>query len=337
MRCKILITVVLFLYVSSLPLAVAASDAGEPGNTSESAGQGKQDESDAAKTEAEAEARKKAARQYFKRGTRLFDTGEYAQAAELFVLAYKEAPHPIVLANVGLSYDKAGRLPQAVTAYRQYLRDQDDDVMRKRLQELEKQVGELQITCADGDVCSIKVDGTKRGDTPLNLVVYPGPHQVEATSEGRLPALEKANVKPGEQVAVALALAPIPETTSDAQPSGQKTGKNAPYGLGIPFWVSVGVTGVAGVMAITFGALTINTKQEFEDTGSTDEALKDKGENQKVATNVMIGITAAAALTAAGFAIYDLVYKKGKEKPPQGAEIAIVPGPGVGIGAVVTF
>ena len=93
MRCKALIMVGLLVCVSSSPLSVAASDA---------AVRGTQGEPVAAETEAEAEARKKAAQQYFKRGTRLFDTGEYARAAELFVLAYKEAPHPVGASQSGV-------------------------------------------------------------------------------------------------------------------------------------------------------------------------------------------------------------------------------------------
>jgi hypothetical protein len=117
----------------------------------------------------------------------------------------------------------------------------------------------------------------------------------------------------------------------------RKGEKNAPYGLGIGFWTSVGVTGAAGTLAIVFGALTAKTKNEFEDSGSTDADLREQGEDYKLVTNVMIGITAAAALTAAGFAIYDLVYNKDKPDKQDRAQVVIVPGPGLGVGAVVTF
>jgi tetratricopeptide (TPR) repeat protein len=280
---------------------------------------------------------KKTAREYFARGELLFDNGEYAQAAELFVLAYKESPHPVVLANVALSYDKAGKLPQAVTAYREYLANQDDPEMQSRLDELEKQVGELHVTCSEGEGCSIRVDGIARGGTPLVLVVYPGPHQVEATAKGRSPITQKTRVEAGERVQVPMEVNPLPEAEPQSEGSEQKEEKNAPYGLGIPFWVSVGVTGAAGTVAIVFGAITVNDKKEFEDSGKTDEDLKEKGESHRLVTNVMIGVTAAAALTAAGFAIYDLVYKKDRKEKQDRAHVAIVPGPGLGVGAVLTF
>jgi tetratricopeptide (TPR) repeat protein len=275
---------------------------------------------------------KKTAKEYFERGERLFETGEYAGAAELFVLAYEESPHPIVLANIALSYDRAGRLPQAVTTYREYLANHQDSGMQSRLDELEKQVGELHITCPERDPCSIKVDGIGRGDTPLVLVVYPGPHKVVATASGHSPVTKKTKVPAGERIDIAIDMG----KESKRAPT-RKGEKNAPYGLGIGFWTSVGVTGAAGTLAIVFGALTATTKNDFEDSGSTDMDLKEQGEDYRLVTNVMIGVTAAAALTAAGFAIYDLVYKKDKKEKQDRAQVVIVPGPGLGVGAVVTF
>jgi tetratricopeptide (TPR) repeat protein len=283
------------------------------------------------------EEKKKAAREYFERAELLFDTGEFAQAAELFDLAYKESPHPVVLANVALSYDKAGRLPQAVTAYRDYLADQDDSEIQSRLNELEMQVGELYVTCPEGEGCSVKVDGIARGNTPLELVVYPGPHQVEATAKGRSPITKKTRVEAGERVEVPIDMEPVSEAELQSGLADSRGEKNAPFGLGIPFWVSVGVTGAAGTVAIVFGAITAKDKREFEDSGQTDEDLKEKGESHRLVTNVMIGVTAAAALTAAGFAVYDLVYKKDNKEKQDRAQVAIVPGPGLGVGAVLTF
>ncbi len=276
---------------------------------------------------------KKTAKEYFERGERLFATGEYAGAAELFVLAYEESPHPIVLANIALSYDRAGRLPQAVTAYREYLANQQDFEMQGRLDELEKQVGELRITCLERDSCSIKVDGIARGDTPLVLVVYPGPHKVEATAEGRSNVTRKTRVGALERTDVAIDMEAEAQTGS-AFGKGQK---NAPYGLGIGFWTSAGVTGAAGMMVIVFGALTAKKKNEFEDSGSMDMDLREQGAGYKTVTNVMIGVTAAAALTAVAFAVYDLTKKKDKKDKQDRARVVIVPGPSLGVGAVVTF
>jgi hypothetical protein len=165
------------------------------------------------------------------------------------------------------------------------------------------------------------------------LFVYPGPHQLEATAKDRSSVTKEARVEAGERVEVALEMAPL----SEAGLHHRKGEKKAPFGLGIPFWVSVGVTGAAGTLAIVFGALTVENKKEFEDSGSTDTELKEQGENYRLVTNVMIGVTAAAALTAAGFAIYDLVYKKKKKEKQDRAQVAIVPGPGLGVGVILTF
>jgi hypothetical protein len=223
-------------------------------------------------------------------------------------------------------------VPQAVTAYREYLANNQDSEMQSRLKVLEKQVGELHITCAQRDPCAIEVDGIARGEAPLVLVVYPGPHQVVATASGQSPVIKKTKVPAGERIDIAIDMG-----KESKRASTRKGDKNAPYGLGIPFWTAVGVTGAAGTLAIVFGALTAKTRNDFEDSGSTDADLKEQGEDYKTVTNVMIGVTAAAALTAAVLAVYDLTKKDDKQDKKNRAQVRIVPGPSLGLGAVVTF
>lgn len=279
---------------------------------------------------------KQSAQAHFARGQRLFDAGEFVRAAEEFELAYEAAPHQAVLANIALSYDRAGNAPAAVESYRRYLADpvagQKNALFRERLRELEAQVGELDIRCAT-DQCMISVDGSDRGLAPVTVVVHPGAHQVDASAGGRPLDSRSVSVRPGAVARVTIAPpardgaqgepAPPPPQQSDAPDEGAA--------LGPAFWIASGVTVAAGAATVVFGVRTLRAKDDYEASGWTDPEAKERGEQSRLITNVMIGITAAAGATATALAIHGLV--SADEEPP----IALGPGPGIGLAAQGRF
>ena len=147
-----------------------------------------------AAADAEAEAKQKKAGEYFSRGELLFEAEEYAKAAAAFSLAYELAPHPSVLANIALSYERAGDLPPAIEHWQRYVESVEDPGERaqveKRLTRLRKQVGELTIECPQAS-CQIRIDGVDQGTAPLTVILTAGTHRVEAYSgETKLAALD---------------------------------------------------------------------------------------------------------------------------------------------------
>ncbi len=275
--------------------------------------------------------REKAA-EYFSRGEVLFSNGEYEKAARAFAHAYKLAPHPSVLANMAVSYELAGDLPQAVITYRDYLRQtkaagREDRDTEKRLATLFARVGEFVLECPDAP-CQVRVDGVERGDTPVTVVVMPGRHRLEALSEGRVFSSEEAAVGAGETANVALL--GTPEPAVEPEPAPVESTDDGIH-LGSPFWVATGITGVAGVMTIVFGARTLSDKEEFEDSGSTDEKLKKQGEQDRLVTNIMLGVTAAAGVTAFVFAVIDLTRDEKEETDEFTLRPGLGPGPGIGL------
>lgn len=62
------------------------------------------------------------ARQHFEDGSRLYDLGKFRDAAREYEEAYKLKPDPALLFNIGQAYRAASDAPQAVTAYKSYLR-----------------------------------------------------------------------------------------------------------------------------------------------------------------------------------------------------------------------
>src|SRR5437764_4070343 len=68
----------------------------------------------------------KLARQHFEDGSRLYDLGKFRDAAHQYEEAYKYKPDPALLFNIGQAYRAAGDAPEAVTAYKSYLRHVPD-------------------------------------------------------------------------------------------------------------------------------------------------------------------------------------------------------------------
>lgn len=289
---------------------------------------------------AQRDSRKQKAAEYFQQGEILFTNQDFAKAAQAFKLAYNLSPHPSVLANIAVSFDQAGKIPDAVNFYRQYMvhagTSKEDRKMRARLRKLEPRVANLDIRCSVTP-CQIRVNGMKQsGDN--TVVVLPGSHQIEAISDGYETAEMTVSAQAGKVSTVEMTLEPsIATTESDGEPLPvvTDTDKDSKKGvLGIPFWIATGTTGAAAIVTLVLGIRTAKLGREFESTEETDSELKDKGESMRLATNIMLGLTIAAAATAASFAIYDVVKAKKKRERKK---IALLPGPGLGVAFVHQF
>ena len=288
------------------------------------------------------------AAEYFARGERLFDSGAYAKAAAAFLLAYELAPHPMVLANIAMSYDKAGIVVKAIEYYEKYFaslkKKKERKKIKARLKELTSMVGELSVVCPSAS-CRIEVDKIDRGEAPVNIVVEVGLHRVEAFDGKDKIAAVDARVVSGEVSKVELFQREVipeePEKEEKEEPVEQPI-EEVPVEpvpeeegakLGAGFWVSAGATVAAGAVTVVFGVRAKNAKEDFDATGGTDEDLKEQGEQDKLITNIMIGVTSAAAACAVAFLIYDLTSDGSKEEEP----VALVPGPGLGLAVVGRF
>jgi tetratricopeptide (TPR) repeat protein len=294
--------------------------------------------------EAEDEPGKDEAAEQFARGKELFSAGDYDEAAEAFTRAHELAPHQAVLVNIALSYDKAGRYPDAVVYYRRYLEDPVDDgknaKIRMRLKELKAEVGEFDIECS-APGCSIRIDGEERGPAPVSAVVEPGAYKIEAVVDGevRETFMERVDVGTVVRLRIKAEEAGVGEAepTVEGGPPVERE-----VSLGVPFWIASGVTAAAGVTVIVFGARALKARDDYETSGYTDPDIKEQGERDRLITNIMIGVTAAAGITAVAFVIHDVV-SAGEEVPAgdDGIEgetdLAVVPGPGLGLGVAGTF
>jgi hypothetical protein len=64
----------------------------------------------------------RAARDHYKKATHAFNSGAYNLAADEYTLAYQASDDPLLLYNIAVSFRRAHHVPQAVRAYRMYLK-----------------------------------------------------------------------------------------------------------------------------------------------------------------------------------------------------------------------
>jgi len=82
-----------------------------------------------------------AARDHFTKGTRLYDLGQYADAAKEYEAAYKAKDDPALLFNCGQAYRGAGEPDKAVSFFKSFLRRMPEAPNRP---EVEARIAELQ-------------------------------------------------------------------------------------------------------------------------------------------------------------------------------------------------
>jgi tetratricopeptide (TPR) repeat protein len=81
------------------------------------------------------------ARDHYAKGKRFYDLGRFAEAAKEYEAAYQAKDDPALLFNLGQAHRLAGNYPQALLAYKAYIRNVPDAANRG---EVEARITEMQ-------------------------------------------------------------------------------------------------------------------------------------------------------------------------------------------------
>jgi len=159
------------------------------------------------------------ARSHFEKGVIAFDDRRYDEAAREFELAYTISPAFQVLYNIGQVNVALERHVQAVRAFETYLRNGGLAISPDRRAEVEAElerqrafVGLLTIRVSPSGA-ELLLDGEPVGKSPLNgpIVVAPGSHLVESTSNGYVANRRTVLVAASATVSADVVLEPIPQ------------------------------------------------------------------------------------------------------------------------------
>jgi hypothetical protein len=250
----------------------------------------------------------------------------------------------VSLFNVGVCLEQLGDRQAALETFRRYLADYEtsaspEDVaeVRSRMESLERALeteaaGTPQAPPSPAMLRSatwsalrldssvpgalVAVDGLRVGHAPLEQELPPGPHQFSVSADGYQPQDGVVEIVAGEVAERFVDLAPAttgapaevptPRPSAVISPPANPRTAGTDGGLGWWFWTSVGLGSAAAVSAAVTGSLTLHLRSDYLDGGRADRDLYETGMDLGIATDVLVGVAAAAALVALIAGLVDL-------------------------------
>lgn len=289
-----------------------------------------------------------AARNAYQAGEQLFNSGDYAAAAERFQEADRLLPVPHAKYWLALSLDKGGKGFEAYGVYDQLLVDPalsrigEERIaeVRTRHAELRKTaVGQLKLNTVPS--AKVAVDGEPKGNTPIAVLLRPGAHKLLLEAEGYLTEEVDVDIAPGAALEDTLELRPVPPPAAPpapapvappAAPAPKPEARSS-----APGYVLLGLTAVSAGVGGFFGVRALQQKSDYDDNPTDSQA--DDVEKSQLVSDIGFG----AALTFGISTLVYFLYEPGPERAPAAARVqpfAITPFAserGGGASARVTF
>jgi hypothetical protein len=293
------------------------------------------------------------ARDHFLQGVALYQDENYEGALVEFETSFEMNANWKVHYNLGLAFQAMHMYVEAEVHFKAYLSKGMGQLDSERMAEvndvlldLASVIGEVEVEC-DVEGADVYLDGKKVATTPVEQPIRAnvGKYDVEVKKSGFEDFSLTVTVPGKAKVSVNAVLVQIPVEqqpdeavipddgqVDDGTSGRKKIGKGA-------FVAGLTITVLAGVAAITTGVLTLKKNERFYDTDYSDtvawQDLRTSGKKLALATDVLLGVTAAAAIFTIVVAVFT-DFRGGTEKK----DLALSPmlGPGVlGLGLTAAF
>jgi tetratricopeptide (TPR) repeat protein len=273
------------------------------------------------------------AKEHFLKGKALFDEGAYEKAIIELKASYDLNPKPIVLYNIATCYDRLTKYADAVKYYGLFLEKAGSKLgqIKKevdgRIAELRKFLGILELK-VDVDGAEVIIDDHLAGLTPLEMIpIETGEHDLKVRKIGYNDIDMKFTIVSDKTTSlsfvmnkiVAFASAEKAESEKGAAREARKKAEKARKKKIHPacFWSLVGLTGASAVAFAVTGALVWQKDTQINEYTKSQagwKPLQDEGKKLALATDILIGVSAAAAVSA--LAIFFFTdFKKSEKKP----------------------
>lgn len=263
---------------------------------------------------------------------RFIQQKQHKRAIEAFEQAYQKWPRKEIQFNIALVYLEMGDKVKAYEHLSRYWRvssPEERSRLPAPLLRLRNELGTLRVRASDRAM-GIRVGGTLRGTGSVELVLEPGIHQVEILSGDEVVQKKALRVSGGAE----LLWEAEPPRPGDGQ--GTRGISNPPKPvkqdrrkLHLGYFLGVASLAVAaGLVVVGTGVKTLQLGKDYDDNPTRD--LQKEGRTYKAVTNVMIGVSAAAAVTAAVLA----VFTRFSAPERQAAAVSLLPAVAPGGGTV---
>ena len=237
---------------------------------------------------------------HFVEGQRLYDAGQYVDAAHEFERSYTAIRSGLTLYNIALSYEKGGLHVPAIQAAMQYLELPDCEALgragptrncttrrgevEQTVERLRRQVSELVLAVEPNvELDEVRISGRVVPLEDFPLLLTPGPVEVEV--RGTQPDQLKTRIvrlNPGETSRLYIGPFPAeqvvvrPDPGSNPPPSEdprvvaerrafREAEERRTRALRIAFWTGTAFTAASGVATAVLGGLTAAAKKDYDE------------------------------------------------------------------------
>jgi hypothetical protein len=281
-------------------------------------------------------------------GRRAFTDGKFEDAAAHFENAYHDAPNAQTLRNAIRARKQAGQLARAaslsVIAFSKYPDDEPTAaIVKETLAEAEPKLFKLSVACSPE--CGVASDGRVLSLEDAKKFVFfldPGPHAMVVSWTGDRTKQVDVVAKAGQNQDFTLVAPPMPvKPVGPGTGGGEATPSTKPLGPAL-FFVTLGLTAVAGGVTIWSGMDTINNpgadavRQQCAGKGETCQAYVD-GRASQLRTNVLIGVTSGLGAVTLVVGLFLTQWSTPKQEPaPAPAAAKLTFRPYLDVGATST-
>ncbi|MCA9592082.1 MAG: hypothetical protein KC776_02200 [Myxococcales bacterium] len=269
----------------------------------------------------------------FLAGVKAYKAGDFALATRRFNEAYDAKPHPVVLFNLALAEAKSEKYVAATEHFAAVAADaQTPKALRPKAEaerdRAERATARVEVQ-ATGNTVSATVDGVAMTGAPPSTRVDPGQHDVQVTVDGKPALSRRVTLARGERLTLALSHSREVVVTRGGGPTTPKRDRGTPSHGVSPVWFYAGVGATAVLGGVTVWS-ALDTKSAFDDyerdlpdldQAQVDQRVND-GHDKELRTNVLIGVTAAAAVATAAVGVLLVDWRLGS----QSAALSVTPG-----------
>jgi tetratricopeptide (TPR) repeat protein len=212
------------------------------------------------------------ARTRFERGLSAYQQGQYRAAIEHFKEADRLAPSARLSFNVALVYERMSDVPNALAAYRDYLRrgpDADNAAeTSQRVAELElelERTGVQQLSVLTKPAgAMVRIDGASRGVTPWTGELPPGSHRLELQASGYKDSAQVFDLPAQHAIDVIFELVPIRSMAVELTPTRSVEASTEGGETNGPRWWTWAAFGGSAALLLGAGALELS-RRDLED------------------------------------------------------------------------
>ncbi len=243
------------------------------------------------------------ARELFREGAKFTEEKRWNDARLRFERALALKRSPLILYNLGVTYQNLGRLVDALEFFRAFLAEMQPNKADQKAQEepardavaaLEKRVAKLDITIVPADIekMLLTVDGIIVPEAAWGYprLVDPGEHKVVVKADGYREATQLARVTEGQKLPVTVQLEPL--TVPKKVPGTPGTiGPDKPAALVVPT-VLLASGSAAFAVGLTVGLVGV---QKASDAPTRDGEGATSARRLALAGDIVAGIGIASA------------------------------------------